>query len=55
VTFEAGSNITTAWDGGSFPDSNYGDTGDSLWAAYTGGASKAGTYTRSGNEWTQVE
>jgi hypothetical protein len=28
-------------------------TGTSLWTAYTGGASKAGTYTRSGSTWTQ--
>jgi hypothetical protein len=34
------------------PFGNYGYTGDSPWAAYTTG-SKAGTYTRNGNTWTQ--
>jgi hypothetical protein len=49
VTF-GGSNITTAWSNDTFPS----DTGNSLWTAYTTG-SKAGTYTLSGNYWTQTE
>jgi hypothetical protein len=52
VIFGAGSNITTAWNNDSFPDSNYGYTGDNLWTAYTTG-SKPGTYTLSGSTWTQ--
>jgi hypothetical protein len=54
VIFGAGSNITTAWSNYSFPDNNYGYTGDSLWTAYTGGESKPGTYTRSGSTWMQT-
>jgi hypothetical protein len=56
VTFETGSDITSAWNNYAFShySSGYVYTGNSLWAAYATG-SKAGTYTRSGNEWTQVE
>jgi hypothetical protein len=52
VTFGAGSNIITAWNSSAFPDNSLGDTGDSLWTAYTTG-SKAGTYIRNGTTWTQ--
>jgi hypothetical protein len=53
VIFGPDSNITTAWDSSTFTSSSGGYIGDSLWTAYTGGTSKAGTYTRSGDTWTQ--
>jgi hypothetical protein len=55
VIFVAESNIATPWNNNSFTDSSYSSTGDSLWTAYTGGASKAGTYTLSGSTWTQTQ
>jgi hypothetical protein len=53
VVFAPGSNITTKWNDLAFPgiSTNY-VSGESLWMAYTSG-SKAGTYVRSGNTWTQ--
>jgi hypothetical protein len=54
VIFGAGSNITTAWGDNAFTDNSYDNSGNSLWAAYTAG-SKAGTYTRSGETWTQTQ
>jgi hypothetical protein len=54
VTFGAGNNITTAWSDSTF-NSNYNDSGNSLWAAYISGASKAGTYTLSGTTWMQIQ
>jgi hypothetical protein len=50
VIFGARSNIITAWNNNTFPD----NSGTSLWVAYTGGASKSGTYTLSSNTWTQI-
>jgi hypothetical protein len=48
VIFGAGSNITMRWSSDEFPSA------DSLWTAYTAGT-KAGTYTLSGDTWTQAE
>jgi hypothetical protein len=53
VTFGADSNITTAWNNNSFPDSSYSYSGTNLWTAYTAGT-KAGTYTRNGSTWAQT-
>jgi hypothetical protein len=54
VTFGAGSNITTAWANDMFGIGEYSyDSGKSFWTAYTGGTSKAGTYTLAGSTWTQ--
>jgi hypothetical protein len=52
IIFGAGSNITTQWSNSSFPDDSSGETGNSLWTAYSAGI-KPGTYTRSGSTWSQ--
>jgi len=51
VIFGAGSDITSAWNANSFSTTS-SPSGSSLWTTYTTG-SKAGTYTRNGNTWTQ--
>jgi hypothetical protein len=48
VIFGVESNITTAWNNYAF------SSGSSLWNAYTT-APKQGTYTRSGDTWTQTQ
>jgi hypothetical protein len=57
VIFEAGSNITTAWNNNAFnTDTMFSSStysGTSLWNAYNSGT-KAGAYTRSGSTWTQT-
>jgi hypothetical protein len=47
-----GSNITTAWNNNAFPNNSTGQTGTDLWTKYTTG-NKPGTYTRTGDIWTQ--
>jgi hypothetical protein len=56
VTFEAGSDITTEWNNYAFYDGNDSGilSGTRLWNAYIAG-SKPGTYTLSGNTWTQTQ